>query len=1240
MQRSRKALLERRAIQEATSGRNYLYKVSLSLVFVLWGLVFLFSLCISHGHGYGDHESREVPVGVSNWNEDEHRQCKNSNSADEYLTKETDDVYIPSETFSSDGAKTDGLISESLSSGESINRVEPGDKESSISPDTEEHEVERSESAVKHQNDVQKYNHLSQAMPLGLDEFKSRAIGSKIKSGTNPSGSVIHRLEPGGAEYNYASASKGAKVLASNKEARGASDILSRNKDKYLRNPCSSEEKFVVIELSEETLVKTIEIANFEHHSSNFKEFELYGSLVYPTEAWIFLGNFTASNVKQAQRFVLEEQKWMRYIKLNLQSHYGSEFYCTLSIVEVYGVDAIERMLEDLIYAQDKPFASGEGNGEKRVASPLVNAAEADNVRQNTITGINSDPASEISSENPEAINVKRNVPDPVEEIRQQVGRMPGDTVLKILMQKVRYLDLNLSVLEQYMEDLNSRYINIFKEYNKDMGEKDLLLEKIKEEIRRFLERQDVMMKEFRDLDSWKSHFSVQLDQVLRDNAVLRSEVEKVRENQVSLENKGAAVFSVKYVVKLARALANTKGIYRVDLLTRQIASPVEVDFGYGEPIEMLSCPSDGSDCGEAYIIRLPCGHRTYQKNHFGLTCLNLWMALSHIVNMARVLGEQVNGGKPTWPYVIHGHYADAGEVAAHLLGALNVPMVLTGHSLGRNKFEQLLMRGRLSREAINATYKIMRRIEAEELGVDATEMVVTSTRQEIEEQWGLYDGFDLKFERKLRVRRRRRVSFLGRHMSRMVVIPPGMDFSYAITQESVEGEGDLNSHSLDLTELKAKGTCLQFGLRDDIEEMSNNSSAVLTMVLKLIDKYDLSQLCEKYENYMTFLVPPTLQAVAYGLPVVATKNRGPVDILKALNNGLLIDPHDHKSIEEALLKLVADKNIWLECRKNGLKNIHRFSWPEHCRNYLSHVEFSTEGDSKLNGEMDPVARQKQIIEAIMCRVSSTGNSNASCYFPGRRQRLVMVAADCYDSDGNIAEEAFQAVVINVMKVVRPGIRSGKVGVMLQTGLSFQETIEALNNFQVNMEEFDVVVCNGGSEMYYPWKDLMAYTDYEAYAEYAWPGENIRSTIPRFAKVDDGEENDIVEYASACSSRCYSYNVKPGAMIQKIDELRQRYLSVKWGIDLSKVVVFVGEKGDTDYEELVSGIQKTLVLKGAVEYGSERLLRSEESYKREDVLSQDSPNIIYAEKSYEDCVIFQQFWSISKYHDFCFGNYF
>ncbi|KAJ1387267.1 SUN domain, partial [Sesbania bispinosa] len=517
MQRSRKALQERRAIEKASSGRDYLYKVSLSLVFVLWGLVFPFSLWISRGHGYGD-GSGEVPVAVSNWNEDKHRQCKISKSDDEYLKKEID-TFIPYETFCFDKAKTDGFIGDPLSSGESIDYAEPVDKENSISPNRKEHEVERSESTVKHENDVQKYDHLSKAVPLGLDEFKSRAISSRIKSGTSPSGSVIHRVEPGGAEYNYASASKGAKVLASNKEAKGASNILSRDKDKYLRNPCSSEEKFVIIELSEETLVDTIEIANFEHYSSNFKDFEMHGSLVYPTDIWVFLGNFTASNVKQAQRFVLQEPKWVRYLKLNLQSHYGSEFYCTLSVVEVYGVDAVERMLEDLIYTQDNPFASGEGNGDKRAVKLHPNSAEGDDIQQNTFRGFNSDPASEISSTNEESVN--KNVPDPVEEIRQQVGRMPGDTVLKILMQKVRYLDLNLSVLEQYMEDLNSRYVSILKEYSKDIGEKDLLLRKIKEDIRSLLGQQDVIMKDVSDLDSWKSHFSVQLDHILRDNAVL-----------------------------------------------------------------------------------------------------------------------------------------------------------------------------------------------------------------------------------------------------------------------------------------------------------------------------------------------------------------------------------------------------------------------------------------------------------------------------------------------------------------------------------------------------------------------------------------------------------------------------------------------------------------------------------------------------------------------------------------------
>ncbi|KAJ4953280.1 hypothetical protein NE237_030112 [Protea cynaroides] len=847
-------------------------------------------------------------------------------------------------------------------------------------------------------------------------------------------------------------------------------------------------------------------------------------------------------------------------------------------------------------------------------------------------------------------------------------------------------------------------------------------------------------------------------DEVRRLYIVLISLHGLVRGENMELGRDSDTGGQVKYVVELARALANTKGIYRVDLLTRQISSS-DVDSSYGEPIEMLSwpCDADAQIEGEsrgAYIIRIPCGPRERY-----IPKESLWPyipefvdgALGHIVSMSRALGDQVNGGKPTWPYVIHGHYADAGEVAAYLSGTLNVPMVLTGHSLGRNKFEQLLKQGRLSREDINSTYKILRRIEAEELGLDAAEMVVTSTRQEIDEQWGLYDGFDIKLERKLRVRRRRGVSCLGRYMPRMVVIPPGMDFSN-VKQEPVDVDGDLSSiigsdraqskrqvppiwseimrfftnpHKPMIlalsrpdpkknvtTLLKAFGECqplqelanltLILGNRDDIEEMPSSSSIVLTTVLKLIDKYDLYgqvafpkhhkqsdvpdiyRLAAKTKGVFInpALVEPfgltIIEAAAYGLPVVATKNGGPVDILKALNNGLLVDPHDQKAISDALLKLVADKGLWLDCRKNGLKNIHRFSWPEHCRNYLSHVEhcrirhptsrlelipnfveepmsdslkdidlslkFSIDGgDVKLNGELDPAARQRELIEALIRRrqrgenpmASINGNVNVN-YGPGRRQRLFVIAMDCYDSNGGL-----QKFIKNMIMAAAAG--SGRTGFVLSTGSTLTEIVNVLKACQVEPSDFDALICNSGSEMYYPCRDLVADVDYAAHTEYRWPGENVKSTVMRFARVEGGAEDDMVEYVEACTSRCHTYLVKEGAKTRRIDELRQklrmrgfrcnlvythaskrlnivplfasramalRYLSIRWGIDLSKMVVFVGDKGDTDYEDLLVGLHKTLILKGSVEQGSGGLLHSDDGFKREDVIPQESPNIV------------------------------
>lgn len=231
-------------------------------------------------------------------------------------------------------------------------------------------------------------------------------------------------------------------------------------------------------------------------------------------------------------------------------------------------------------------------------------------------------------------------------------------------------------------------------------------------------------------------------------------------------------------MVELARALGTMPGVYRVDLLTRQISAP-DVDWSYGEPTEMLNARrsensmQEHGESGGAYIIRIPFGPKDkYIPKELLWPYIPEFVdgALLHIIQMSKVLGEQIGSGQPVWPVAIHGHYADAGDSAALLSGALNVPMLFTGHSLGRDKLEQILKQGRQSREEINATYKIMRRIEGEELSLDASEIVITSTRQEIEEQWRLYDGFDPILERKLRARIKRGVSCYGRFMPRMVV--------------------------------------------------------------------------------------------------------------------------------------------------------------------------------------------------------------------------------------------------------------------------------------------------------------------------------------------------------------------------------------------------------------------------------------------------------------------------------------
>lgn len=79
-----------------------------------------------------------------------------------------------------------------------------------------------------------------------------------------------------------------------------------------------------------------------------------------------------------------------------------------------------------------------------------------------------------------------------------------------------------------------------------------------------------------------------------------------------------------------------------------------------------------------------------------------------------------------------------------------------------------------------------------------------------------------------------------------------------------------------------------------------------------------------------------------------------------------------------------------------------------------------------------------------------------------------------------------------------------------------------------------------------------------------------------------------------------------------------RYLFVRWRLNVSNMYVLLGETGDTDHEELISGTHKTIILKGVVSKGSEEVLRSPGSYHRDDIVPTESPLITSISEITED----------------------
>ncbi|WEJ94191.1 hypothetical protein PSN45_001671 [Yamadazyma tenuis] len=184
-------------------------------------------------------------------------------------------------------------------------------------------------------------------------EFMSFESWKKLKIKSDPTLKNTSQISPVKNDenrFNFASIDCAAKVVKTNEGAQESKSILMENKDSYLVNKCSTKDQFLIIELCQDILIDLIEIGNFEFFSSNFKRFKVSVNERYEDTNWKSLGEFEASNSRTLQKFkIINPLIWAKFIKIEILEHYGSEFYCPISLVKVYGKTMLEEFKEQTI---------------------------------------------------------------------------------------------------------------------------------------------------------------------------------------------------------------------------------------------------------------------------------------------------------------------------------------------------------------------------------------------------------------------------------------------------------------------------------------------------------------------------------------------------------------------------------------------------------------------------------------------------------------------------------------------------------------------------------------------------------------------------------------------------------------------------------------------------------------------------------------------------------------------------
>ena len=184
--------------------------------------------------------------------------------------------------------------------------------------------------------------------------------------------------------FNYASFDCAATVLKTNPQCKGSSSILVENKDSYMLNECSATNKFLIVELCDIILVDTLVLANFEFFSSMFRTFRVSVSDRYPVkmDRWRELGTFEARNSREVQAFLVENPLiWAKYLRVEILTHFGNEYYCPVSLLRVHGTT----MMEEFRHGNEIARGEEETEGITEMADSMDQQAAQDVVTADKI---------------------------------------------------------------------------------------------------------------------------------------------------------------------------------------------------------------------------------------------------------------------------------------------------------------------------------------------------------------------------------------------------------------------------------------------------------------------------------------------------------------------------------------------------------------------------------------------------------------------------------------------------------------------------------------------------------------------------------------------------------------------------------------------------------------------------------------------------------------------------------------